>query len=48
MDAAGMYGSIRNIKEKIMTFEKITLFFMAFIFGAFFGYLWMAKAYGLI
>ncbi|MDY6791543.1 MAG: hypothetical protein SWH54_09765 [Thermodesulfobacteriota bacterium] len=35
-------------QEKIMAMiERISIRFMWFIAGAFFGYLWMARAYGL-
>ncbi|MDY6792851.1 MAG: hypothetical protein SWH54_16425 [Thermodesulfobacteriota bacterium] len=34
--------------EKIMkAFDRVSVRFMWFIAGAFFGYLWMARAYGL-
>jgi hypothetical protein len=30
-----------------MTFEKMAVLFMVYVFGLFSGYLWMATAYGL-
>jgi len=35
------------IKSIINFFDRASVRFMWFVAGAFFGYLWMAKAYGL-